>query len=475
MGGRVLGGLIGAGALAGPLVFALGALAGCSDPCCTFDSQPITLERAPAGGLLALVSVDGAGPEKALVDTASPITLWNTPLTGDQPEVRRRDIRILGITETPGPCDGGVGTCPPTRAIFRGISTVGAPIGNIGTADAPLTPLTVLGGDLFSSFSVEIGFAAPELLLWSEQRATDQFLSENGYAVMRIARRGGGELEALAPRDGLGPRGPFQYPPSMLVVRACGAADSFDREAPPPARCCTGDERTLATGTDLALLVGTGHGRLVLAKSAWTRITRRLAAVPPTTPGLLMVATSLAPIAAEMSTLPRLAVVDREAESSVDPGPCVELGRARRLEQVAVRQARNPEVAACALPCDQDPRSEGRAQNSAGYLELAGDLPVAIIADGETLLQTLRAEVRPEGPELDGILGADVLRHARVELDYRNQPSRAIFSCETGSPTTACRAVGRCPRLPESNDTHVCFGLPRHGLPRMCDNQTACE
>ena len=64
---------------------------------------------------------------------------------------------------------------------------------------------------------------------------------------------------------------------------------------------------------------------------------------------------------------------------------------------------------------------------------------------------------------------------ARVELDYRNQPSRAIFSCEASAPVGECRAVGRCPRLPKEGQTHTCFGLPAHGLPRICDNLTACD
>jgi len=142
---------------------------------------------------------------------------------------------------------------------------------------------------------------------------------------------------------------------------------------------------------------------------------------------------------------------------------------------VAVSQASNADHALCALPCDQDPRTDHRAQNSAGYLELGGDLPVAVIDDGEPLLQTLRAAVHPGAPEIDGLIGADALRNARVELDYKSQPARAIFSCEAAADAGACRAVGRCPRLPELGQKHSCFGLPAHALPPICDNQTVCQ
>jgi hypothetical protein len=342
-----------------------------------------------------------------------------------------------------------------------------------GGGGGTMTPVALLGGDLLTGFSVEIGFAAPELVLWASQPASDGFLAESGYAVLRVTRRGASETEVHAP-GGIGPGGPYQFPPSLLALRACAAPAGFDREAAPPASCCPGDERTLASGVDLSLLLGTGYGPLILSRSAWNRITRTLPAAPATTARPLLVASAEAPILnAEWSTLPRLALVDREADTTLNPGPCVELGRARRLEQIDVAQSRNAEHAVCALPCDADPGSLERAQNSAAYLELGGELPVAIVDDGEPLLGARSAQIFPDGPQIDGILGAAALHDARLEIDYQSQPARAILSCEAGVDATRCRAVGRCPRLPSKGQQHVCFGLPAHGLPGMCDNPAA--
>jgi hypothetical protein len=440
--------------------------AACSEPCCTYDSQPIALEKGKHGELLAHVSVNGLGDGPALIDTGSPISLWNTPGDG-APQVQQRDVRILGPRATMGAAR------LPTRAILRKTATVGAPLAPIDGTDAVVQPVLLLGGDLLVNFSIEIGFSVPEMVIWPEERATDGFLSGAGYAVLHTNLRGAGQLEALAPSDGIGPRGPYQYPSSLLVLRACGAPRAFDRQERLPARCCIGDERALSSGADLSLLLATGVGPIVLGRSAWTRITAQLTVPPAEVPGTLRVATA-ASIDAAWSTLPRLALVDRQADPSVDPGPCVELGRSRRLEQVDLAQSQNATHAACALPCDQDP-TKGRSQDSAAYLELAGALPVAIVADGEQLLQTARAEVRPDGPEIDGLLGAGALALARVELDYRSPTARAIFSCEAGATTTDCRTVGSCPRLPSLGQTHTCFGLPTHALPQICDNQTACE
>jgi hypothetical protein len=457
----------GASVLAAAAATAAALLPGCSEPCCTYDSLPIALRRATEGELLALVTSDGLAREgaPALLDTASPVTLWHEANPARGPEVQRRTLSVLGASEG----------AAPVRAIFRGVNTIAVPLEPLSPGAA--APAGILAGDLLSQFSLEIGFGSPQMTLWERQPAGDAFLSAAGYAVLRVGLWGAGELNAAGPSDGIGPRGPYQYPASLVVLRACAAPEPFAAEAPLPACCQPGMERALATGADLSLLLGTGHGPIILGQSAWQRVRARLgAAAPPMTARKLFLPTAKDGIDAEWTQVPRLALVDREADPTANPGACVELGRARRLEQVAVRQAMSAEVAACPLRCDLDPRSDnaGWAHNSAGYLELAGELPVAVVPDGAPLLQALRAEVRPEGPEIDGIIGAGALRSARLELDYRSQPARAIFSCERDAVAGSCRTVGRCPRLPDRTQKHVCFGLPAHGYPAMCENTGAC-
>ena len=72
-------------------------------------------------------------------------------------------------------------------------------------------------------------------------------------------------------------------------------------------------------------------------------------------------------------------MVDLETGPATDPGPCVELARARRLEQVSyqiVQDTMNQvQTMACTQPCDADPREPDKAQNSAAYLELTGQIP----------------------------------------------------------------------------------------------------
>jgi hypothetical protein len=310
------------------------------------------------------------------------------------------------------------------------------------------------------------------------------FLGAAGYAVLHLPRRGGGQLDALDPADRLGQRPPHRFPPSRMLVRACAIPDPFKRDDPLPTGCCAGDEHRFSTGADLSLLIATGVGPLVLGRSAWQRVRAHLPPdkQPELVPRLLRVATFEKPIPATFTRLPRLALVDREADLAADPGPCAELARSRRLEQVAYSQTLSTEVAACPLRCDLDPKDLSRAQNSAAYVELAGELEVAIVEDTTPLLNAVRTEVRPSGPEVDGLLGAAALVQVRMELDYVANLPRGIVACESGAPTSAdtipavsCRAVPRCPRLPDKGPKRPCFGLPAHGLPNMCENANTCD
>ncbi len=454
----------------------LTALPACDEPCCTVDSHPIQLQRGPSGELLVRIRADG-DPDLAVLDTGTPVTLWNTGDPTVPTRVVRRDLRLLG----PAVPDNQA----PTRALLRGVLTIEASLGALTAVDQrPLRPRAIVGGDLLTLFSVEIDFTQPAVTFWDHQPSGDSFLAAAGYAVLHLPRRGGGQLVVLDPTDSIGQSPPHRFPPSRMLVRACAAAKPFDREEPLPQSCCASNERRLSTGADLSLLIATGVGPLVLGRAAWQRILSHLP--PGTNPVLVQRPLSVAnfdqPIPAAFTRLPGLALVDREADLGGDPGPCAELARSRRLEQVALSQSRNADRAACAFPCDLDPKDTSRAQNSAAYLQLDGDLEVAIIDDTTALLQSVRTEVRPSGPEVDGLLGAAALARVRVELDYVGSQPRGIFSCDSGTPTSpattpapSCRAVARCPRLPGKGPRRTCFGLPAHGLPNICENVGACD
>jgi hypothetical protein len=392
----------------------------------------------------------------------------------------------------------------PVRARFQGIGVL-----PVSLAPAPDGPDIVLGGDILRGFSVEIDFGAPAMTLWTGQRAPDSFLSgaqcggtvdrPTCFSVLHFSLLGGGELTAVSEPDFVGLTGPVEFGPSRVLLRGCAAPAPTDpvRDFPedpnvqPPLQplCCTRSDAAripaapdplqiigyAPTGTNLALVVATGLGPTVISQSSWNLIVANwsripgVAPLPAPAPGPALAFPSLPTPLTDVlwSELPRLALVDLEADAATNPGACVELARARRLEWLEQRRA----VAApdakvpCVQLCDTDVREPSKAQNAAGYLELGASLKVAIIPDGTAILQTVRAELRQQGPQVDGFLGTDVLATTTMEVDYGASPSRVVFSCLPGADRAACWSSPRCPRQASPGDLHSCFGLPPLALP----------
>jgi len=415
-----------------------------------------------------MAQVDGRQTVMA-IDSSAPLTF----LAGQAdvtPHMTRRSFDLLGAK-----ANADDGTFP-VRARFTGVAVL--PVGL-----DPAGPGIVMGADLLKNLSLQIVFgAAPSITFWYAQNAPDSFFgapqctgtadAPTCTAVLHFNLVGGGELTAVSEPDFLGLTGPVEFGPSRAVLRACAAPDAADPVNDPQPVCCTrADAVKQATGANVALVMATGVGPTVLSQSAWNRVVATQAVPPPTpAPGAaLSIPWLSAPLTTvTWSTLPRLALVDLEVDPSVNPGACVELGRARRMEWIERHQtATSP---ACFSPCDADTGDATRAQNSAGYLEVGGPLPVAIIPDGTGLLESIRAELRQQGPQVDGLLGTDILAPTNLELNYGNNPSRALFSCAPGAARTSCLATPRCARQNSPGDFHSCFGLPPQPrpAPTMC-------
>lgn len=438
-----------------PVLSFFGTLAlGCSQPCCWIDSLPIALISGAAGapGGLKARGRDSTGELEISVDTGSALTLY-ARRAGERAQMVLRSFDLLDGRNVATPS----GTFP-IRARLDGIEGLPIPL--------PAAQL-VLGGAFLTNFSLELDFGAPSMTLWSRLGASDGYLTRSGFAVLHFDVFGGAELSAVSRPDFVGLTGPVEVPATRVMLRGCAGAQPFDPAAPTPELCCQrGAELDNATGVDLALLLATGVGPLVLSQSAWDRFTASQDTPPPTPaagPDLALPGFPAALTGVTWSTLPRLALVDAETDAASDPGACVELGRSRRIDWVTAHR----EQSACAQPCDTDVRNGALAQNAAAYVEVDRAVAVAIIPDETPYLQALRAEVRPEGPEVDGLLGADVLAQTTLEVDYRSHPGRAVLACAPGADST-CLASPRCQRLENQSDTHACFGLPPTNLPPVC-------
>jgi hypothetical protein len=504
----ISGSLLGALLAGAGLAAVVPGAAGCSQSCCTVDSYPILLGRAPlgapppdggagaevapgpdGGALLAVAGLPDApdgGTFQMVVDTGSPFTLLAGAASAN-PQTARASWNLYSAGFPSGSA--------PMRATFRGLDVFELPLQPVGDPSLP-PPGGVLGADILRGYSVEFRFGArcasggsalcSSMTLWSHLAEDASLLEDAGYAVINFTPFGGGEVTADGDPDFLGLRGPLTIPATRVVLRACALADPFTPVTGSPklsiAGCDTArDAVDESTGVDLSLMIDTGVGPLVLAASAWQRVVAAglssrptpvvLPDAPPAPTGgpPLSVATWPEPIPVLLwSSIPRYALVNLEIGSNDDPGPCVELARSRRTEIVSYTTVTAPARELCGARCDLDPRNAGVAQNSAAYLEIGGAIPVAVISDDEPFLQGLRSDILPEGPELDGLVGAAALGRARMELDYVSQSPRAVFSCETDAPRAGCWAAARCPQLPDHTSQHYCFDLPLHKLPPAC-------
>lgn len=425
------------------------------------DSRPIPLSRAPlgpgdppgGGALMALARDPGATDSyPVVIDTAFVIPAFAAGRCPDgAARLGRHSFDLLGTLPAGAP----------VRARFAHVQSLFTCLGPVG--DPGTVPLGLVGGSLLSDFSVELVLprgagTTPTMTLWRRLPAPSDFLASIGYAVLDFQALGGGDVRLEGNPDRVTP-----VPATRVVLRACAVPDAFDPGAA-IAACPRGQENTVATGENLSLLLGTGHGPLILGESAWTRLARRLGV--PSEAGEarpLLAAQVSAPIAARWTTIPRLALVDRELSAEKNPGACAELARSRRLEWV---ERHHGQPGACFQPCDAD---GDRAKNAAAYIELGGDIPVAIVDDASEILVGLRGDIAPFGQQIDGIVGAGVLTPTRLEIDYRGDPDRRVIASCVGEPDRAvCWTSPRCPRVPRSGQTHRCFGLPSQGFTRVC-------
>ncbi|HEY4188073.1 MAG TPA: hypothetical protein VGP07_23560, partial [Polyangia bacterium] len=401
------------------------------------------------------------------IDTSAPLTFFGGQADGT-PHMTRRSFDLLGTKLNAN----GV---YPKRASFLDVAVLPVSLD-------PAGPQIVLGADLLKNFSLEINFPTPSITFWLAQNTPDAFFGATQCAgspdaplcsaVLHFGLLGGGELTAVSEPDFLGLTGPVDFPATRALLRACAAPDAADPVNDPQPMCCTrADAVSQATGANLSLLIATGIGPVVLSQSAWNRVVASQATAPPTPAAgaALSIPWLSAPLTTvTWSTLPRMTLVDLELDPSMNPGACVELARARRMEWIERHET--GATPACFQACDADPSDSAKAQNAAGYLEIGGPVDVAIVPDGSGFLESLRAELRQQGPQVDGLLGTNMLATTTTEINYGSSPSRAIFSCAPGTARTTCWASPRCPRQASPGDLHSCFGLPPQARPEptMC-------
>jgi hypothetical protein len=428
-----------------------GAALSCADsPSFEYDSQPILLrDNTVPGATLAKVAV-GSEASLLLVDTGYPLSALRRgpcPAATPEPGTYRGDIDLVSVVDQGNP----------VRARFHGITLFDICPGAVGDVDTQ--PGGVLGGDVLSNFSMAFSLprasdtkTAASMTIFDSLPAGDDDLTANGYSVIHFNLRGGGatstDSQASRPR----------LPSSRVVLRTCGQPEAFSLEMPMQT-CGEGQVEVKSSGTNLLLMLSTGHGPLVLSANAWRRLSGQDASPQAGEPMLHSPLVS-APIPAHWATVSRLALVDGDSGDAWH-GACAELARARRIEWTT---AHLDQPDACFQPCDV---SGKKALPAVAYLELGSDLAAAVVSDTSDLIRGLNSDF-PSAPQVDGIIGAGTLAGTSFEIDYISQPARFVTSCQSGVDRQTCWAPARCVGLGSNDRPRACFGLPNRRYAPAC-------
>ena len=102
----------------------------------------------------------------------------------------------------------------------------------------------------------------------------------------------------------------------------------------------------------------------------------------------------------------------------------------------------------------------GIAANREGFGTLVED--VLVVADDDPTIQALRAELRPDRPEVDGILGTQALATLELDLDY--QHDRALGRCTDELQCVARPELSSTARRESINN---CIAIPPGPISRQ--------
>lgn len=386
-----------------PLLLAIVACAsGCDILTSSFETNPYSGDPYPiipnidSGALVVGIRAEGRPTMRtAVLDVLSPLTLFDRGPDAPQ-EFETRTLLLYG-SRTPG------GALDLQRAAFRDhrFATIhpcsdDEPTCTVGSLAAPRAFDAILGMDAFASDALRIRVATQELFIFPDIAGEDVARSRACDAVLPAPFRGGGTVIIGGAEVG--------FPNRRIAIDACMAPAPF---------AASQRER----GVDALFVLSTAIDASIINESTYARYREvfaaepELAALPEST-----VLLPSGPVAGRLTSIPSLALVGNL--SSSPRAPCRQVYASHLLEE------RN-----CATSDDCPCEDDARFCSVPAVVEIAppARLPVLVVSDANPTLQALRTELRPDRPEVDGILGTSALGLVELDIDYPHD--RLLMRC----------------------------------------------
>lgn len=400
------------------------ALAGCTlitDSFLTneFSGDPFPVDvDTTTGAIVVGVQRDGQPPVTAVIDLLSPITIRDLepnimpsltyePLTllrkraGAEPDLARArfpEVQLVAIH----PCEAS--SC------------------SVGTPEARIEFASIVGADALAGDNIRLRLGSDQLYVLPDVGGDTRARTLACDAVFTSPYRGGGTLVLAGTELPFGNR--------RITMQACLGQD-FD---PAIVAGTMPNQR----GTNVLLVVSTSIGVSILGEAAYQRYRLGDPSAPP--PDQLPSATvhmPSGPVTGGRVVIPRLALVAAPTSNAL--APCRQIYAHRLLAAQTIDETQciqNNPAGTIDCPCKLgDAFCPVPAVLELGQLvpELVGQpaapgaIEVLVVDDGEPMLQALRTELRPDQPEVDGILGTGALRSAEIDVDYPHD--RVVARC----------------------------------------------
>jgi hypothetical protein len=404
------------------------------------DPYPINVETSSGAIVVGLDTENSM--RTAVLDVLSPVTLIDR---GAAVTPSRSEDTYMSILGARGP--GGALDLPRGGFAHANVLTL-HPCTDaecaVGTAAAPRPFDAIIGMDTFASDALRLHLthtpADDQIYILPDIAGDEQHRSRVCDAVLPTPFRGGGTM--LIGGTELG------YTNWRIAIGTCLQPDPVPNDPAHPTTTAAPIQRQ--RGADVLLVVSTGIGTSLLGESAYARYRD----VFPTSPqlGSLPSATidlASGPVTGHLTSLPSLALVGNWA--SYARAPCRQVYASHLL---IARDCRAGEDGPCSSSSDAPPCT------APAIVELAPNvgIPFLIVPDANDTLQALRAELRPDQPEVDGVLGTSAFRDVELDIDYVHD--RLLGRCSYGGACTTreialglCGSRATCSARPEFNGT----------------------